>query len=133
LAAAYFWLHLCERLVLVAIALWLLCGLGPLHCALWRDAERHRARARHCSQQFDASLQADIQRRCVDKLLEGDLLSASATSDDDTEAVIFEGIWSGTRRQLLPSGAMPERCDVAPRCHTACSISRQPKATLKDI
>ncbi|WP_394848341.1 ATP-binding cassette domain-containing protein [Pendulispora brunnea] len=101
----YAGLHFVERLVLVGTALWLLHGstvatsLSAAGLALTfvaRTSARVTLRRR---------VQARLHRRAVDKLLEGDLLAASAVAEADTEAAIFDGIWSGT---ALVSTVLPE-------------------------
>ncbi|WP_394837839.1 ATP-binding cassette domain-containing protein [Pendulispora rubella] len=101
----YAGLHFLERLVLVGTALWLLHGstlatsLSALGLALTfvvRTSARVTLRRR---------VQARLHRGAIDKLLEGDLLAASAIVEADTEGAIFEGIWSGT---ALVSAVLPE-------------------------
>ena len=101
----YAGLHFIERIVLVATALWLLHGstaatsLSALGLALTfvlRTSARVTLRRR---------VQARLHRAAIDKLLEGDLLAASAVAEADSEAAIFEGIWSGT---ALVSAVLPE-------------------------
>ena len=96
-AWGYALLHLAERLVLVGVALSLGRGRGietlasavVLSAIVVGRAAVRTALTRH--------IQADLHRRAVDKLLEGDLLAASASADDDPEASILEGVASGVR------------------------------------
>ncbi|WP_394827027.1 ATP-binding cassette domain-containing protein [Pendulispora albinea] len=96
-AFGYTLLHLTERVVLVGIALWFLRGsriqtallAGALGALVLVRAAVRAALMRH--------VEADLHGRVVDKLLEGNLLSASAVRDDDPEASLLDGIVSGSR------------------------------------
>jgi ATP-binding cassette subfamily C protein CydD len=104
-ASLYSFLHLVERLVLVAAAFVITAEGGAAAIAVACVLAAMVAVRAAVRTSLMRDLQVELHRTAVDRLLDGDVVATSALADSDVEASVLEGVGYGVR---LAGAVVPE-------------------------